>query len=239
MSSIAFGYEFSSDQHLGCFSSFAYQLSDVARLQKPIAMKMRMMIHNGRPTQTALLHESGRATKGRYLLVLWLLACFFTYTPLIAGQADMVLIEGSAVADSNSLAGSDLTVSVNGQSFTAKIGSRYAVRVPRADIYQLRFDSQAAFTGIYTFAEAELRPSGDNQYVVPQVELVARKPLRVQLCALLLARELVIVVTHIFARVPGAVGAVVRKNAFQVQRRALITREMHDAPASNVRAHFR
>lgn len=140
-----------------------------------------MMIHNGRPTQTALLHESGRATKGRYLLVLWLLACFFTYTPLIAGQADMVLIEGSAVADSNSLAGSDLTVSVNGQSFTAKIGSRYAVRVPRADIYQLRFDSQAAFTGIYTFAEAELRPSGDNQYVVPQVELVARKPGRVEL----------------------------------------------------------
>ncbi len=138
-------------------------------------------MHIGKPAQTTILHGSSRAIKDRYLIVLGLVACFLAYTPLIAGQPDIVVIEGRVVADNSSLADSELTVSINGQSFPAKIGSRYIARVPQADIYQLRFDSQAVFTGIYTFAEAELQQSGDGQYLVPQVELVARQPGRVEL----------------------------------------------------------
>jgi hypothetical protein len=56
---------------------------------------------------------------------------------------------------------------------------------------------------------------------------------------LLLARALWIITDIFFAGVPRAVGAVVREYAFQVQRRALVTREMHDTPTHDVRAHFR
>lgn len=139
------------------------------------------MIHTGKPVQTTRLRESGGAMKNRYLLVLWFLACFLADTPLIAGQPEIVRIEGRAVADDSSLAGQDLTVSINGQSFAAKIGSHYVARVPQADIYRVRFDSPSAFAGIYSFAQAELKQSADGQFLVPQVELVARKPGRVEL----------------------------------------------------------
>lgn len=139
------------------------------------------MMDIGEPALTANMHEPGRTIQDRYLIILGLLACFLAYTPLIAGQPDTVVIEGRVVADNSGLADSELTVFVNGQPFPAKIGGRYIANVPRADIYRLRFDGKTTFTGIYTFAEAELPRSVDGQYLVPDVELVARQPGRVEL----------------------------------------------------------
>lgn len=135
----------------------------------------------GKPVQAASLHKFSHITKDCYFVVIGFLACFLAYTPLIANQPDMVMIEGIAVADEGELPVEDLTVSINGQKFTVQIDGRYAARVAQADIYQLRFDSRSLFTGIYTFAQAELQQSENGQYIVPQTELVARKPGRVEL----------------------------------------------------------
>ncbi|MEH6661507.1 MAG: CapA family protein [Parasphingorhabdus sp.] len=135
----------------------------------------------GKPVQAASLHKFSHITKGCYFVLIGLLACFLANTPLIANQPDMVMIEGIAVTDEGELPGEDLTVSINGQKFTAQIDGRYAGRVPQADIYKLRFDSRSLFTGIYTFAQTELQQSGDGHYIVPPTELVARKPGRVEL----------------------------------------------------------
>jgi len=133
------------------------------------------------PMQAASPHKFSRIAKDCYLVLIGLLACFLAYTPLIANQPEMVTIEGMVVADGGELLGDDLTVSINGQTFKAQTDGRYAARVPKSDIYQLRFDSRSLFTGIYTFAQAELQRAEDGHYIVPQTELVARKPGRVEL----------------------------------------------------------
>lgn len=136
---------------------------------------------SGKPTRAASLHKFSRITNVYYPVLIAFLACFFAYTPLIANQTDMVMIEGMAVADDGLLSSDDLTVSINGQTFKTQIDGRYVAHVPQADIYQLRFDSRSVFTNIYTFAEAELQQSEDGHYIVPQTELVERKPGRVEL----------------------------------------------------------
>jgi hypothetical protein len=95
----------------------------------------------GKPVQVASLHKFSHITKDCYFVVIGFLACFLAYTPLIANQPDMVMIEGIAVADEGELPVEDLTVSINGKKFTVQIDGRYAARVAQADIYQLRFDS--------------------------------------------------------------------------------------------------
>ena len=83
----------------------------------------------GKPVQAASLHKFSHITKDCYFVVIGFLTCFLAYTPLIANQPDMVMIEGIAVADEGELPVEDLTVSINGQKFTVQIDGRYAARV--------------------------------------------------------------------------------------------------------------
>ncbi|WP_164088964.1 CapA family protein [Sphingorhabdus sp. YGSMI21] len=134
----------------------------------------------GKP-QAASRHQFSLVRAGCHILAFAFMACLAAYMPLLASQPEMVMIEGRVVADEGPLSADDVSISVNGQKLGAQDDGRYAGRVVQADIYQLRFDSRSLFTGIYTFAQTELQRSDNGHYIVPKIELVARKPGRVEM----------------------------------------------------------
>jgi poly-gamma-glutamate capsule biosynthesis protein CapA/YwtB (metallophosphatase superfamily) len=98
-----------------------------------------------------------------------------------AGSQGSVEIVGSLNGSRDGLAPSQLEVTVNGAPISLSREGRFIQEISRADYYRVEVRGETIFPVIQTFANAELADSACQCLSVPSIELVAKKPGRIEL----------------------------------------------------------
>ena len=84
------------------------------------------------------------------------------------------------IADSDKLP-TELVLSINRIETKVDLHGRYSVRLTEADVYQIRITGIGIFEMVQTFAHIELTSETGPQLNIPKIEVVAKRPGRVEL----------------------------------------------------------
>lgn len=92
-----------------------------------------------------------------------------------------VELAGSLDGRRDGIAFDGVSVTINGKAAQLQPDGGFAVKVPLAAYYRVDIAGAAIFPTVQTFANAELRDPACNCLAIPAIELVARKPGRIEL----------------------------------------------------------
>ncbi|WP_284125707.1 CapA family protein [Parerythrobacter aestuarii] len=92
-----------------------------------------------------------------------------------------VSIEGTLDGSRDGIRFSGVTLAINDQPVDVDTRGRFSAKVPLAPYYRLDIGGQGIFPMVQTFGNAELKGTDCDCLAIPAVELVAKKPGRIEL----------------------------------------------------------
>jgi poly-gamma-glutamate capsule biosynthesis protein CapA/YwtB (metallophosphatase superfamily) len=120
------------------------------------------------------------------LLMVTFLALLMPHTDTSAMVNSKHLVKTLVVSGTLEIVDSDqrvagIEVRINGQTSLSTDGGRYQATIAKADVYHMAFSRDDLFQTVQTFAHSELEKSASSGVEIPTIELVEKKPGRVEL----------------------------------------------------------